>query len=222
MMAQSRCGPSASTTAGKVDLLFFVLTAVCGAVGVLVAILLVYFAVRYRRRPGDLTTPPATYQSHALEWFWTLSPLVFFLAFYLMGAQVYFDAYRAPDNATPVYVIGKQWMWKFQHPEGQREINVLHVPRGRPIKLIMTSEDVIHSLFIPAFRIHMDLLPDRYTSVWFNATRSGQYHLFCSQYCGTSHADMIGRVVVMEPADTTAGCGCGPRARWPCKAARHF
>ena len=123
------------------------------------------------------------------------------MVMFVWGAKVYFDAYRPPDDAATVYVVGKQWMWKFQHPEGQREINTLHVPVGRPIKLLMTSEDVIHSLFIPDFRIHMDVLPDRYTSVWFQATRPGTYHLFCSQYCGTNHAGMIGQVVVMEPAE---------------------
>jgi cytochrome c oxidase subunit II len=202
MMAEMALWPeAASTTAGKVDLLLFVLTAVCGSTAVLVAGLLIYFGIRYRRRPGDTRTPPETHSSHALEWFWTLTPLLIFLGFFFLGANVYFDAFRAPDDAAPVYVIGKQWMWKFQHPEGQREINLLHVPRGRPVKLIMTSEDVIHSLFIPAFRIHMDVLPDRYTSVWFQATRTGRFHLFCSQYCGTSHADMRGEVVVMDPVD---------------------
>ena len=123
------------------------------------------------------------------------------MVMFTWGATIYFDAYRAPDDATPIYVQAKQWMWKFQHPEGQREINELHVPTGRPFKLLLTSEDVIHSFFVPEFRIHMDVLPNRYTSVWFQATRAGTYHLFCSQYCGTNHAGMVGRVIVMEPAD---------------------
>ncbi len=123
------------------------------------------------------------------------------MVMFVWGAKVYFGAYRPPDDAATIYVVGKQWMWKFQHPEGQREINRLHVPVGRPIRLLMTSEDVIHSLFIPDFRIHMDLLPERYTSVWFQATRPGTYRLFCSQYCGTNHAGMAGLVVAMEPAD---------------------
>ncbi len=118
-----------------------------------------------------------------------------------LGREVYFSAFGSPPNAETIYVVGKQWMWKFQHPEGQREIDTLHVPLGRPIRLLMTSEDVIHSLFIPDFRIHMDLLPERYTSVWFTATRVGTYRLFCSQYCGTQHAGMTGNVYVMEPAD---------------------
>ncbi|MCE5268158.1 MAG: cytochrome c oxidase subunit II [Planctomycetaceae bacterium] len=193
--------PRASTTASQVDMLFLFLLTVCGAVTLLVAVLLVYFAIRYRRRSGEVGNPPKTDASDALEWFWTLTPLLFFAGMFIWGAKVYFGAYRPPDDAATIYVVGKQWMWKFQHPEGQREIDSLHVPLGRPIRLLMTSEDVIHSLFIPDFRIHMDLLPGRYTSVWFKPTRVGMYRLFCSQYCGTNHAGMTGVVVVMEPAD---------------------
>jgi cytochrome c oxidase subunit 2 len=127
--------------------------------------------------------------------------MLIFIVFFVLGAMVYFNSYRAPDDATVVYVVGKQWMWKFQHPEGQREINELHVPVGRATKVMLTSEDVIHSFFVPAFRAHMDVLPGRYTSVWFQPTRAGDYHLFCSQYCGTNHAGMIGVVHVLEPAD---------------------
>lgn len=192
---------AASTTATAVDQLFFYLFTVCLAVGLLVATLMIYFCIRYRHRPGETGNPPATHQSHLLEWFWTITPLFFFASFFWWGAGVYFGAFYPPADAQPIYVVGKQWMWKFQHPEGQREINQLHVPRGQPVKLLMTSEDVIHSLFIPDFRIHMDLLPERYTSVWFEATRSGTYRLFCSQYCGTSHAGMVGEVIVMEPGD---------------------
>jgi cytochrome c oxidase subunit II len=193
--------PEASTTAWKIDLLFFFLLVVCGAVTLMVAFLLVYFSVRYRRRPGDVGNPAETPSWHALEWFWTLAPLGVFMVIFVWGAEVYFAAYTPPDDAATVYVVGKQWMWKFQHPEGQREINMLHVPVGRSVRLVMTSEDVIHSLFIPDFRIHMDVLPGRYTSVWFQATRPGSYHLFCSQYCGTNHSGMTGTVSVMEPED---------------------
>ncbi len=187
----------ASTTAHQVDLFLAFITAVTGSVGLLVAVLLIGFAVRYRRRPGQ--APPAAMRGNTpLELFWTLTPMAFFLVFFVWGAILYFDTYRAPDDAEVVYLVGKQWMWKFQHPEGQREINELHVPIGRPVKMMMTSEDVIHSFFVPAFRVHMDVLPGRYTTVWFNATRPGTYHLFCSQYCGTNHSGMVGRVVVQE------------------------
>ncbi len=190
----------ASTTARHVDHLLYLLVSVCGGVGLLVAVLLIYFAVRYRRRPGT-PPPPAMPGSPALELFWTLTPLGIFMVFFVWGATIYFGAYRAPDDATVIYGIGKQWMWKFQHPEGQREINTLHVEVGRPYKIMLTSEDVIHSFFVPDFRIHMDVLPNRYTSVWFQATRPGKYHLFCSQYCGTNHAGMVGEVIVMERVD---------------------
>ncbi|HVT28973.1 MAG TPA: cytochrome c oxidase subunit II [Lacipirellulaceae bacterium] len=192
---------AASTTGHRVDLLFFVLAGICGGVGLLVAVLLIYFCVRYRRKSGDVGNPPEVYQSKLLEWFWTLTPLGIFAVFFAWGGQVYYDAYSAPENATPIYVVAKQWMWKFQHPEGQREIDTLHVPVGKPIKLLLISEDVIHSFFVPAFRIHMDVLPERYTSVWFKATTPGEYHLFCSQYCGTNHAGMVGRVIVMGAAE---------------------
>jgi cytochrome c oxidase subunit 2 len=192
--------PDASTTAHDVNRLFYFLLSVCGAIGLLVAFLLIFFSVRYRRRPGQVCPPPDTNQSHALEWFWTITPLFVFMVMFVWGGTIYFGAYRAPDDATPVYVVARQWMWKFQHPEGQREINTLHVPAGRPVKLLLTSEDVIHSFFVPAFRVHMDVLPGRYTSVWFHATKPGEYHLFCSQFCGTAHADMVGTVTVMDPA----------------------
>jgi cytochrome c oxidase subunit II len=193
--------PQASTTATAVDWVFLYLVIVCGAVGMLVAALLIGFCVRYRRRPGERGNPPETRASNALETFWTIAPLFFFISMFVWGAKVYFDAYRGPDDAPVVYVVGKQWMWKFQHPEGQREIASLHVPVGRPVKLLLTSEDVIHSFFVPDFRIHMDVLPARYTSVWFTPTQTGTYHLFCSQYCGTNHAGMTGEVIVMEPQD---------------------
>jgi len=189
-----------STTAHRVDELLYFLLVVCGAVGLLVAVLVIYFSIRYRRRPGD-RPPAAMHGSTPLELFWTLTPLVIFMFIFVWGATIYFDAYRAPDDAQVVYVVGKQWMWKFQHPEGQREINELHVPVGRPCKLLLTSEDVIHSFFVPDFRIHMDVLPGRYTSVWFQPTQAGTYHLFCSQYCGTNHSSMIGTIVVMDAAE---------------------
>jgi cytochrome c oxidase subunit 2 len=202
MFAQIAWYPErASTTATQVDLLFFFLLAICGSVGLLVAFLLLYFSIRYRKRPGQDAPPPPTHSSHLLEWFWTLTPLAIFMVIFVWGATVYSGAFRAPDDATVIYAVGKQWMWKFQHPEGQREINELHVPTGRPFKLLLTSEDVIHSFFVPEFRVHMDVLPDRYTSMWFQATRPGTYHLFCSQYCGTNHAGMIGQVFVLEPVE---------------------
>jgi cytochrome c oxidase subunit 2 len=192
-----------STTAAHVDGLLIGLVAICGSVGLLVAVLLIGFAIRYRRRPG-VPTPPPVRGLLALELFWSITPMAIFICFFVWGANVYFGAFRAPDDAQVIYGVGRQWMWKFQHPEGQREINELHVPVGRPVKIILTSEDVIHSFFVPEFRVHMDALPGRYTSVWFEALRPDTYKLFCSQYCGTGHAAMIGQVIAMEPADYQA------------------
>jgi cytochrome c oxidase subunit 2 len=123
------------------------------------------------------------------------------MTIFAWSAGLYFEQYRPPKNAVEVYVVGKQWMWKIQHTTGQREINQLHVPVGRKIKLIMTSEDVIHDFFIPAFRIKTDVLPGRYTSQWFEATKAGTYHLFCAEYCGMNHSGMIGSIIVMEPRE---------------------
>src|SRR5579864_2079119 len=190
----------ASTTARQVDQFFIILMAICGSVGFLVAFLLFFFCIVYRRRPG-LRPQRSPANNIVLELFWSITPLFVFLGFFIWGAIIYLDAYRAPDDSMLIYGQGKQWMWKFQHPEGQREINELHVPTGRPVKILLTSEDVIHSFYVPDFRVHMDVLPNRYTSVWFEATRPGDYHLFCSQYCGTNHAGMVGTVHVMKPSD---------------------
>jgi cytochrome c oxidase subunit 2 len=187
----------ASTTAYRVDALFFFLCAVCGTMAVLIALLLLYFAFRYRRRAEDDRTPRIT-GNNPLEWFWTIAPLFVFLIMFLWGASIYTSVSQPPPDAPEVFVVGKQWMWKIQHPDGQREINQLHLPVGRPVKLILTSEDVIHDFFVPAFRTKIDVIPGRYVQTWFQPTQTGRFHLFCSQYCGTSHSNMVGTVVVME------------------------
>jgi cytochrome c oxidase subunit 2 len=126
------------------------------------------------------------------------------MVIFLWGAVVYFRGHTPPRDSTEVYVVAKQWMWKLEHAEGQREINELHVPVGQDVKLIMTSQDVIHSFFVPAFRMKQDVLPGRYTVAWFKATKAGTYHLFCAEYCGTQHSGMIGSIVVQEPAQYEA------------------
>ena len=136
-----------------------------------------------------------------LELTWTIIPLMISMTIFVWGASIFFKAYRAPKQAMEVYVVGKQWMWKFQHPTGQREINELHVPVGARVKLTMTTEDVIHSFYVPAFRIKQDVVPGRYIQTWFEATKAGKYYLFCAEYCGTNHSGMGGYVDVMEPAD---------------------
>src|SRR5262245_3656918 len=189
-----------STVAGRVDAVFFFVLAVTLFFTALIALLVIVFAVRYRRRAPDEIPKPVE-GSLKLEIFWTAVPLVIGLGIFVSGASIYFDMYRPPDDALEVYVVGRQWMWKVQHPDGQREINQLHVPVGRPVKLIMTSEDVIHSFYMPEFRVKQDVLPGRYTYIWFQATKADTYHLFCAEYCGTGHSTMIGTVVAMDPAE---------------------
>ena len=192
----------ASTLAGSVDALFIFLLIVTGLMTVLVFSAVIYFAARYRHRRG---VPAEQIEgSTPLELTWTFIPLAIFMVIFAWGAIVYFKERTPPRDATEVYVVAKQWMWKLEHAEGQREINELHVPVGQDVKLIMTSQDVIHSFYVPAFRIKQDVLPGRYTTAWFRATKPGVYHLFCSQYCGTMHSGMIGQVTVMEPAQYEA------------------
>jgi cytochrome c oxidase subunit 2 len=193
----------ASTHAERVDALFFFMLAVTGVVAVLVTVLMIYFAVRYRRRTEGQPTPRIL-GSRRLETVWSVVPFFMFLIMFAWGANVYFALTQPPADALDVYVVGKQWMWKVQHPEGQREINELHVPVGTPIKLTLTSEDVIHDFAVPAFRTKIDVLPGRYVQTWFQATKTGRFRLYCNQYCGTNHAGMTGYIVVIEPAEYAA------------------
>jgi cytochrome c oxidase subunit 2 len=189
---------SASSVAPLVDGLYLSLVAICGAVSLLIWIVIFFFAVKYRRRPDNELAqeqePPA-----ALEMTWIVVPTIIFIGIFVAGAYVFFRMNRTPANALEVYATGRQWMWKFQHASGQREINTLHVPVGRPVKITMASEDVIHSLWFPAFRVKADVLPNRFRTMWFEATKVGRYHIFCAEYCGTLHSGMIGWVEVMEP-----------------------
>jgi cytochrome c oxidase subunit 2 len=189
----------ASTMAGRVDALYLFLILVSVFFGVLIATLVVSFAIRFRRRSPD-ERPRPIHGSTALEIAWTLVPLGIVMVVFLWGADLFFAMARVPPASMDVYVVGKRWMWKTQHMAGQREINELHVPVGVPVKLTLTSEDVIHSFFVPAFRMKKDVVPGRYVTTWFQATRTGTYHLFCAEYCGTKHSGMIGTVTVMEPA----------------------
>jgi cytochrome c oxidase subunit 2 len=192
----------ASTGAGNVDALFIFLLALSGLMCLAIFAMILVFATKYRRRGG--VEAEQIEGSAALEITWSVIPLGIFMVIFSWGAVIYFHERTPPRAASEVYVVAKQWMWKLQHQEGAREINELHVPVGRDVKLIMTSQDVIHSFYVPAFRIKQDVLPGRYTTAWFRATRPGVYHLFCSQYCGTMHSGMIGQVTVMEPAQYEA------------------
>ncbi|MGH9441738.1 MAG: cytochrome c oxidase subunit II [Thermoanaerobaculia bacterium] len=200
----------ASTIAGSVDALFFFLIGVTVFFSTLIFLCIAYLAIKYRRRSDD-EVPAEIHGSLPLEIVWTAIPLGIVAVMFFWGAKLFLSEMRAPANAMPVYVVGKQWMWKVQHPEGKSEINELHVPLGVPVRLILTSEDVIHDFAVPAFRIKRDVLPGRYTSEWFQATKTGEFHLFCNQYCGTQHSAMIGRVVVMEPSDFQSWLASDPR-----------
>jgi len=200
----------ASTGAGNVDALYIFLVALSAFMSAAIFIMILVFAARYRRRPG--VEAEQIEGSNALELTWSVVPLAIFMVIFVWGAVIYFQERTPPRGATEVYVVAKQWMWKLQHEEGHREINELHVPVGRDVKMIMTSQDVIHSFYVPAFRIKQDVLPGRYTTFWFHATKSGTYHLFCAEYCGTQHSGMIGQVVVLEPAQYEAWLSGGGAA----------
>ena len=190
----------ASTHAARVDALFAFLVGVSVFFAGLIFLLLLYFAIKYRRRSED-EQPHPVYGSIALEVAWMVIPFILVMIMFLWGAALYFSVMSPPADALEIHTVGKQWMWYFQHPEGQRAINELHVPVGRPVKLTMISQDVIHDFYVPAFRIKMDVLPNRYTAIWFEATKTGTFELFCIEYCGVAHAGMIGRVVVMTPTE---------------------
>jgi cytochrome c oxidase subunit II len=193
----------AGSLAGDVDALYFFLIAVSGFFAVLVSLAVIVFAVKYRRR-RESDVGAQIHGSTMLEVAWSVIPLVIVLVIFVWSAAVFLAISRPPRGAMDVYVVGKQWMWKVQHPEGRREINELHIPVGRPVRLTMGSEDVIHSFFIPAFRVKADVVPGRLTTLWFKATKPGRYHLFCAEYCGTQHSGMIGWIEAMEPAEFQA------------------
>jgi cytochrome c oxidase subunit 2 len=198
----------ASSMADNVDALYYFLLTVSAFFALLIATLVIYFAIKYRRR-SESEQPHPVAGSLKLELAWTLIPLAIAMVMFFWGAGLFFALSRPPEGAIEIYAVGKQWMWKFQHLDGQSEINELHVPVGRPVRLTMASEDVIHSFFVPAFRTKSDVLPGRLTTAWFEATRPGRYHLFCAEYCGTKHSGMIGWVVAMEPVEYQTWLGGG-------------
>jgi cytochrome c oxidase subunit 2 len=207
----------ASAQATQIDAIYFFMVAVTAFFSLLIAGLVVTFAIKYRRRHPD-EVGAAIHGSIVLELLWSIIPLGIAMVMFFWGAKVFFDVYRPPTGAMEIFIVGKQWMWKAQHADGQREINELHVPVGRPVKLIMGSEDVIHSYYIPEFRVKADVIPGRYNSMWFTALKPGRYHLFCAEYCGTRHAGMIGWVTAMEPLDFQAWLGGGAPTTSPTAA----
>ena len=185
------------------DLLYAFIFAVCAFFTVLVAALVVYFTIKYQRRSPD-EVGADIHGSLSLELTWTFIPFVLSMVMFAWGASLFFRLATPPANAMEIFVVGKQWMWKVQHPEGVREINELHVPIGRPIRISIGSEDVLHDYSIPAFRVKMDAVPGKITTLWFEATKPGTYHIFCAEYCGTKHSGMIGQVTAMTPQDYDA------------------
>jgi cytochrome c oxidase subunit II len=189
----------ASTFAPQVDLLYGFLIGVSAFFTALIVVLIVGFAVKYRRRPGR--EAEQTHTALTLEFVWTIIPFILVMIMFVWGASLFIAQTVPPQGAQDIYVVGRQWMWKVQHPNGRREINELHVPVGHAVKLTLASQDVIHSFFIPAFRVKQDAVPGQYRTMWFEATKPGEYHLFCAEYCGTNHSRMTGRIVVMEDID---------------------
>src|SRR5271154_3441214 len=202
--------PAASSIADDVDKLYFVLTGITLFFTVLIFSIIFYFMIKYRRRSDD-EIPEGTHTPMALELTWTIIPSLICVVLFVWASELYVRNSRPPDASTEIFVIGKQWMWHLQHPEGPREINELHVPVGVPVKLTMTSQDVIHDFYFPAFRVKKDVLPGRYSSIWFEPTETGTFHLFCAQYCGTNHSQMIGWVYVMSPTDYAAWLAGGEK-----------
>ena len=200
----------ASTFATRVDPMYYFLVIFSAVVCIGIGGLIIYFAVRYRKIEGE-NRPSKALHSIALELTWTVIPGIGGIAIFAWGALLYNDFANAPEGALEIDVVGKQWMWKVQHANGMREVNDLHVPVGRPVKITMTSQDVLHDYYIPAFRVKHDVVPGRFTSMWFEATKTGEYHLFCAEYCGTEHSLMGGTVYVMEPEDYAQWLEGGPK-----------
>jgi cytochrome c oxidase subunit 2 len=209
----------AAVSAGRLDDLALCVLLLTGAVALAVLVVMTGFSIRYRAGSNaDRTHVPR--KGLPVEIAWTVIPLLLFFGIYAWGAVDYVKLYRAPDNAMSVFVVAKQWMWEAEHKNGRREIGQLHVPLGRPVRLVMTSQDVIHSFFVPDFRVKQDVVPGRYTSIVFTPSRTGEYRLYCAEYCGTEHSRMLGRIVVMQPAAFAQWLQAGPRQ--PGMAARGY
>jgi cytochrome c oxidase subunit II len=199
---------AASSFASEVDALYLFIVAVSAFFTVAVSIAVVFFGIRYRRKHAEEVGAHIE-GSLPLELAWSIIPTIISMVMFAWGAKLFYEMRVPPAETMQIYAVGKQWMWKFQHTGGQREINELHVPMGRPIKVLVTSEDVLHDLYFPAFRTKIDAIPGRYQPLWFTATKPGRYRIFCAEYCGTKHSGMIGEVVVMEPQEYQAWLGGG-------------
>jgi cytochrome c oxidase subunit 2 len=202
--------PSASTMAAQTDALYFTLLAVSAAIFFLVLALILVFCARYRRGSPAKRGALPTWTQSEFEIGWTVATLFAFLFFFWWAGSNALSSLLPPKDAMEIHVVGKQWMWKVQHPNGTREINTLHVPIGEPVRLVMISQDVIHSFYVPAFRLKRDMLPGRYVETWFEADKTGVFRLLCTQYCGAEHSEMQGEVVVMSKPDFAAWLAAAP------------
>src|ERR671933_425624 len=206
--------PQASSIAGEVDSLALLMLIASLLIAIAIFICIVVFCVKYRRRPGNEIGRPDR-RTIPLEITWTIIPLALCMIPFLWGARIYLEEAQSPADALEVYVVAKQWMWKTELAGGQEEINTLHVPTGRAVKLTMTSQDVIHSFYVPAFRVKADVLPGRYTTLWFQASQPGDYQLLCAEYCGTDHSHMTGHVIALRPNDYADWLASGATATRP-------
>lgn len=192
---------AASDYAHSIDRLFWLLVVVSGFIVCLVSMMIVVFLVKYRRGSKATRREIPEWLGHEIEIGWTLATLFLFLFIFWWADTRELTALAPPQDALEIHVVAKQWMWRVQHPSGARELDELHVPSGTPVRLAMTSEDVIHDLYLPALRLKQDILPDRYTYLWFTATKTGTFHLTCAEYCGTDHSVMAGKLVIVAPQD---------------------
>ncbi len=197
--------PGGSTIAGEVDALFYFMVYASIALFAIVVFGMIFFSLRYRHKSQeqDSTTPGITHNTK-LELLWSVIPTIMVIIVFFWGFNVYLKMNVVPKDAIEIKVTGQKWFWTFDYPEGINMVNELVVPVGKPIKLLMSSRDVIHSFFVPDFRIKMDVLPNRYTITWFEATGIGEHNLFCAEFCGDSHSDMIGKVKVVSEREYDA------------------
>lgn len=187
----------ASNFASKVDAVIWFITVISLIFFIIISIFLIYFAIKYRRKQENEETPYIT-GNHLLETVWTIIPSILLIVIFVYGFVVYKEMRTPPKDALEINVMGKQWLWQFKYNNGKTTLNELYVPEGRPVKLVMISDDVLHSLFVPAFRVKQDLVGGMYTYLWFTPTKTGTYDLFCTEYCGTGHSAMLGKVIVMN------------------------
>lgn len=197
----------ASTIAPHVDLLFYALTAFVGLFTVAITTILIALGIKFKAEPGRKSQH---IESLKLELLWSAIPAVIALLIFAWGAVLYYDYRTIPENTLDINVMGKQWMWKVQHPNGRREVNELHIPVNKAIKITMTSQDVLHDFYVPAFRVKQDALPAKYTDMWFEPTKIGKYPIFCAEYCGTGHSVMGGTVTVLSQDDYQEWLQGGP------------